>query len=187
MLLKTRCDWFLRQVILIFCVLKSSNPDAHGGKSRLVVLWSTVFWLVTWPTSSLRYPVAEIFREQDVCGSSNTAGRAATSPWKNDISTETLILTYSETFSHVKISSTQVIAHLKARKKLSLVMLLADFRGCEKRGSTCLKKPKSEMLEYRASTVLRDFCRFTVNTRVNSGCLLSNSVHQPYETKQKKV
>ena len=79
-----------------------------------------------------------------------------------------------------------MIARLKARKKLSLVMLLADFRGCEKRGSTCLKKPKSEMLEYRAFTVLRDFCRFTVNTRVNSGCLLSNSVHQPYETKQKK-
>ena len=35
----------------------------------------------------------------------------------------------SETFSHVKISSTRLIAHLKAREKLSFTLLVADFRG----------------------------------------------------------
>jgi len=38
-------------------------------------------------------------------------------------------VTYSEAFSHVKISSTRLIAHLKAREKLSFTLLVADFRG----------------------------------------------------------
>ena len=38
----------------------------------------------------------------------------------------------SEAFSHVKISSTRLIAHLKAREKLSFTMLVADFRGAQK-------------------------------------------------------
>ena len=43
-----------------------------------------------------------------------------------------LYLLYSEAFSHVKISSTRLIAHLKAREKLSFTMLVADFRGAQK-------------------------------------------------------
>ena len=59
------------------------------------------------------------------------------------------ILAYSansETFSHVKITSTQVIARLKARKKLSLMILLADFRGSEKRVAHALKNKKRNAL-----------------------------------------
>ena len=52
----------------------------------------------------------------------------------------------SETFSHVKITSTQVIARLKARKKLSLMILLADFRGSEKRVAHALKNKKRNAL-----------------------------------------
>ena len=40
-----------------------------------------------------------------------------------------IISAHSETFSHVKISSTRLIAHLKAREKLSFTLLVADFRG----------------------------------------------------------
>ena len=40
-----------------------------------------------------------------------------------------IFLAHSETFSHVKISSTRLIAHLKAREKLSFTLLVADFRG----------------------------------------------------------
>ena len=54
--------------------------------------------------------------------------------------------TNSETFSHVKITSTQVIARLKARKKLSLMILLADFRGSEKRVAHALKNKKRNAL-----------------------------------------
>ena len=82
-----------------------------------------------------------------------------------------IIISDSESFLDVKISSTQVIAHLKARKKLSLLILLADFRGCEKRNRSCLKEEKTQLPECRASTILRYSCRFTENTRVNSGCL----------------
>ena len=57
-----------------------------------------------------------------------------------------IISAHSETFSHVKITSTQVIARLKARKKLSLMILLADFRGSEKRVAHALKNKKRNAL-----------------------------------------
>ena len=57
-----------------------------------------------------------------------------------------VVIPYSETFSHVKITSTQVIARLKARKKLSLMILLADFRGSEKRVAHALKNKKRNAL-----------------------------------------
>ena len=63
-----------------------------------------------------------------------------------EIESDRSCCTYSETFSHVKITSTQVIARLKARKKLSLMILLADFRGSEKRVAHALKNKKRNAL-----------------------------------------